>query len=115
MESLAAGFAGANLYYVQNLIYEYLAVADMTRIKSLYGGVYYLLYRHCADYYLNLNLGQEIHLDRNAAVELGLALLYAVAENLSYGHAGNSDLVESRLELVKLVLSAYNVYLRYLL
>ena len=54
------------------------------------------------DHHLDLDLGQEVHDVLGAAVELGLALLAAVALGLDDGHALDAQLLQGLLHLVQL-------------
>ena len=51
---------------------------------------------------LDLDLGQEVHDVLGAAVELGLALLAAVALGLDHRHALDAQLLQGLLHLVEL-------------
>ena len=54
------------------------------------------------DHHLDLDLGQEVDDVLGAAVELGLALLAAVALGLEHGHALDAQLLQRLLHLVQL-------------
>ena len=79
LQSVKAFFARSDLYNVLNIVDKYLAVADVTCIKSLFGGLYNASDRHLADYDIDLHLWHKVGLNGNASVILGLALLCTVA------------------------------------
>ena len=54
------------------------------------------------DHHLDLDLGQEVHDVLGAAVELGVALLAAVALGLEHGHALDAEFLQRLLHLVEL-------------
>ena len=84
-------FAGTNLHDIFNVVNEDLAVADVTGIEYCLRGVDDLLNRDLRDDNVDLNFREERSFDGDAAVVFEFTLLYAAAEDVRDGHAGDAD------------------------
>lgn len=79
LKCVVSFFSCANLYDVFNVIYKYLAVADVTGVQNLFGSLYNRSYRNLGDNYINLNLGQKVGFNRNTSVVFGATSLLTAA------------------------------------
>ena len=86
----------------------------MTGIQYFLGRVNHRAHGNLADYNFHFNLGQQIHLHRNAAVVFRAAFLHAAAQYLRDRHAGNANFLHGDLEHFKAALLGHNDYLGHL-
>ena len=94
--------AGADLDHAGHVVNKDLAVADVAGVKGLLGGFDHGIDRDLGHDDLDLDLGQQGGIHRDAAVFLAGALLDAAAHHLGHGHAGDAQIVQSGLQLVEL-------------
>src|SRR5579883_634431 len=76
---------------------ENLAVADLARAGRRDDGLHRLLHDGVGQHRLELDLGDEVDGVLTPAVELGVALLAAMATHLEHGHALDADFVQGVL------------------
>src|SRR5579883_3445330 len=81
---------------------ENLAVADLARAGRRDDGLHRLLHDGVGQHRLELDLGDEVDGVLTPAVELGVALLAAMATHLEHGHALDADFVQGVLDRFQL-------------
>src|SRR5262245_45822604 len=91
LERVGIGLAGADADGLADVGHENLAVADLAGLCRCGDRLHHLvgLLRRNRD--LDLHLRQEIHRVFGAAINLGMALLAAIAFDLGYRHAGDAE------------------------
>ena len=101
LKRVVAFFTRANLYHVFHIVNEDLTVSDMTRVKSLLGSFDHVAHRNLADDDIDLYLGKQICLDRNATVLLGLTLLNTASKHVGHRHTRDADCRHGILQSLK--------------
>jgi len=105
LEGIAIAFACSDAHRVIDRHHEDLAVADFARPRGLGYGLHGPVCHILGDSDIDPQLGHEINLIFGAPVDLGVALLAAIAYDLGDGHAvdpGARERLAHRIELERL-------------
>src|SRR6266403_309023 len=101
LECVAVGFAGPDPQRVVDRRHKNLAVTDLAGARARGDDVHRLVGKIRRDGDFDPELRQKIHDIFGATIDLGVALLAAVALDLGDGHAGDPDRGECLAHLVK--------------
>src|SRR5258706_13852417 len=101
LQRVAVGFAGPDPQRVIDRRHKNLAVTDLAGARARGDDVHRLVGKIRRDGNFDSELRQKIHDIFGAAIDLGVALLAAVALDLGDGHAGDPDRGECLAHLVK--------------
>lgn len=96
-----ASFAGPDLYGICNVVYEYLAVADLAGFCLPADNIDYFIDVFILGYNFNFYFGKQVHGNLSPAIKLLSAFLLAAAHNLTDCQTTDAVFVECFLNILQ--------------